>query len=531
GQDFDFGVLFAGGGFGRVPLPTYPFARRRYWPAKADRRPAAGAREEVHPLVHANTSVLGTTRFTTTLTGDEFFLADHVVGGRSILPGVVSLEMARVAVCLALDEGEQPLRLRNVTWPRPVVSDGTPVTLRITLSAEPSGAIGFAIHGEDAVVHCQGEAERLTLTAPTCDPAPPTGRRITAEETYAALRARGIEHGPRLRALTDVHLGAGRAVSRLLPPADVAFGDYWLHPSLLDAALQTVVAFSAGTGASASAVPFAVDEVAVFGPCPERPVAIARATGASAFDVDVCAEDGTVRVRIGGLTLRELDRPATAPALPSPPSPADPERADEGEGVYLVPTWTPVPTEELRAAGPAPAGTVLVVGEDGPHRRRVLAALPEAVAADSAATAGRDGLAQVVWVAPEPAGAPAEEQDRGVLEVLRLVKALLAAGYGERELRLTVATVATQAVTPDEPNEPAHASVHGLVGALAKEYPHWRVRLVDLPAGGPWPVRDLLTLPAVDATLAWRSGCWYAQRWLPAVVPAGVGGLRRGGVY
>ncbi|GHG44936.1 hypothetical protein GCM10018980_23300 [Streptomyces capoamus] len=531
GHDFDFGVLFTGGGFGRVPLPTYPFARRRYWPAQADRRPAAGAHEEIHPLVHANTSVLGTTRFTTTLTGDEFFLADHLVGGRPILPGVVSLEMARAAVCLALDEGEQPLRLRNVTWPRPVVSDGTPVTLRITLSAAPSGAIGFAIHGEDAVVHCQGEAERLTLTAPTVDPALPAGRRITAEETYAALRTRGIEHGPRLRALTDVHLGAGRAVSRLLPPADADSGDYWLHPGLLDAALQTVVAFSAGTGASASAVPFAVDEVAVFGPCPQRPVAIARATGASTFDVDVCAEDGTVRVRIGGLTLRELGRPATAPALPSSAPPAGRGSADEGEGVYLVPTWTPVPGEELRAAGPVLGGTVLVVGEDGPYRRRVLDALPEAVTADTAATAARAGLAQVVWVAPEPAGAPAEEQDRGVLEVLRLVKALLAAGYGDRELRLAVATVATQAVTPGEPNEPAHASVHGLAGALAKEYPHWRVVLVDLPASGPWPVRDLLTLPAVDATLAFRSGCWYAQRWLPAVVPQGVGGLRRGGVY
>ncbi|WP_327320425.1 SDR family NAD(P)-dependent oxidoreductase [Streptomyces sp. NBC_01235] len=528
GQDFDFGVLFAEGGFARVPLPTYPFARRRYWPAKAERRPSAGGREELHPLVHANTSMLGTTRFTTTLTGEEFFLADHVVGGRSLLPGVVSLEMARAAVCLALDEGEQSLRLRNVTWPRPVISDGTPVTLRITLSDTPSGAIGFAIHGEDAVVHCQGEAERLTLPAPATDPAPPAGRRITAEENYAALRARGIEHGPRLRALTDVHLGADRAVSRLLAPSDVASGDYWLHPSLLDAALQTVVAFSAGTGASASAVPFAADEVAVFGPCPEHPVAIARATGASAFDVDVCAEDGTVCVRIQGLHLRELDRQATAPALPSP-SAADRDGADGG--VFLVPTWTPVPTKELRAADPAPAGTVLVVGEDGPYRRRVLAALPEAVAADSAATAGRDGLAQVLWVAPEPAGAPAEEQDRGVLEVLRLVKSLLAAGYGERELWLTVATVATQAVTPDEPNEPAHASVHGLVGALAKEYPHWQVRLVDLPASGPWPVRDLLTLPAVDATLAYRSGCWYAQRWLPAAVPVGVGGVRRGGVY
>ncbi|MFF7995902.1 polyketide synthase dehydratase domain-containing protein, partial [Kitasatospora xanthocidica] len=463
------------------------------------------------------------------LTGEEFFLADHIVGGRSILPGVVSLEMVRAAVCLALDEGDRPVRLRDVTWLRPVTSDGAPVTLRITLTAAPSGAIGFTVHGDDSVLHCQGEAERLTDPAPTADLTLPDGRLVTAEENYAALRARGIEHGPRLRALTDVHLGADRAVSRLLPPPDADTGAYWLHPSSLDAALQTVGAFSVGTGASAAAVPFAVDEVAVYGPCPDRPVVVARATGRSTFDVDVCAEDATVRVRFGGLTLRDLDR---AGAVGAPAT--EPTRVAEGEGMFLAPTWTVMSTEELRSGTSAPAGTVLVVGEDGAHRRRVLAALPEAVAAGSAATAGRDGLAHVLWIAPEPGASAAEDQERGVLEVLRLVKSLLAAGYGDRELRLTVATVATQAVTAGEPCHPAHASVHGLVGSLAKEYPHWQVRLADLPGSGEWPVRALLTLPAADATLAYRSGCWYVQRWLPAVLPVvpagGVGGLRRGGV-
>ncbi|MGN4078119.1 KS-MAT linker domain-containing protein, partial [Burkholderia gladioli] len=70
----------------RLSLPTYPFARERYWlpfepqPSRA----AAPATPYLHPLVHRNSSDLGAQRYSTTLSGEESFLRDHRVQGRRV---------------------------------------------------------------------------------------------------------------------------------------------------------------------------------------------------------------------------------------------------------------------------------------------------------------------------------------------------------------------------------------------------------------------------------------------------------------
>src|SRR5262249_8036173 len=81
---------------------------------------------------------------------------------------------------------------------------------------------------------------------------------------------------------------------------------------------------------------------------------------------------------------------------------------------------------------------------------------------------------------------------------------------------------------------PAHASIHGLVGSMAKEYPSWGVRLVDLPAEGEWPLQELSMLPTDpmgDAYL-YRHRQWYRQQLVPAdQVGEGATLYRRGGLY
>ena len=84
----------------RISLPTYPFAKERYWAPEPVVVVAGGMGQPVllHPLLHENTSDLSSQRFRTRLSGEEFFLSDHVVQGRRVLPGVAYLEMAHAAV-------------------------------------------------------------------------------------------------------------------------------------------------------------------------------------------------------------------------------------------------------------------------------------------------------------------------------------------------------------------------------------------------------------------------------------------------
>ena len=94
GLAFDWTTLYPTRTPQRLPLPTYPFARERYW-APVDAAASIGGTQVLHPLLQANTSDLAGQRFTSRFTGAEPFLADHVVAGSPLLPAAACLEMAR----------------------------------------------------------------------------------------------------------------------------------------------------------------------------------------------------------------------------------------------------------------------------------------------------------------------------------------------------------------------------------------------------------------------------------------------------
>src|SRR6267154_550487 len=92
------------------------------------RSTAPAAASVLHPLVHRNTSDLSEQRYSSTFTGEEFFLTDHQVRaeghtGQKVLPGVAYLEMARAAIGQAAPVRPESmvLELRNSVWVQPIV--------------------------------------------------------------------------------------------------------------------------------------------------------------------------------------------------------------------------------------------------------------------------------------------------------------------------------------------------------------------------------------------------------------------------
>src|SRR5690606_21431311 len=88
GFALDWERLYSGARPRRLALPTYPFAKERYWvaPSRAHRKPESAGEARLHPLVHVNTSDLSQQGYSTVLAGDEFFLVDHRVDGQKMLP-------------------------------------------------------------------------------------------------------------------------------------------------------------------------------------------------------------------------------------------------------------------------------------------------------------------------------------------------------------------------------------------------------------------------------------------------------------
>ncbi|HYD80798.1 MAG TPA: SDR family NAD(P)-dependent oxidoreductase [Paucimonas sp.] len=567
GMDFDWNKLYGETRPPRIALPAYPFAKERLWvdavvetahaPAKA-----AGA-AKLHPLVHANTSDLSRQRYTSVFTGDEFFLRDHKVRGEKILPAVAYLEMARTAVDLALPAPVEDslLELRNTTWAQPIaVSCRKDVS--IALHAEEDDRIEFEIYSAEAgeTLHCQGQAVFVRMPAPAkldierLKAAMSKGREDVAG-IYDNYREMGVDFGAAHRAIQAVHLGERQLLAQLsLPAAAGSTGDaYLLHPSLMDSALQASIGLMDDSirRSRRPFLPFALETLRVVAPCTREMYAWVRrapdagaAAGMVRFDVDLCDQEGNICVQLHGFSSRTLEGELQPAAHGKPSEPARPQLHS------LAPVWNRVSPPVAEKAIPKPAD-VLVAG--GGQRALAWArrSWPEARLLELPAHADVDTVREklaamsfdhLLWVAPDVmengAGDEHERivgaQDEGVLAVFRLAKALLSLDYADKNLQWTLITRNTQRVKESDVLAPAHAGIFGLVGSMAKEYPEWDIRLLDVDDLGSLAAAECLAWPGDKQGdgLAYRRGEWFRQGLAQvAALPEAPPAYRQGGVY
>ncbi len=556
----------------RISLPTYPFAREHFEaPHKTSTTDltapsATSAASVLHPLVQRNTSNFKVQRYSATFHGDEFFFADHRVHGARVLPGVAYLELAQTAVQFALGEEAAGTRifLKDVVWSRPIRIDADPLEVHITL--EP----GQDRHGNEEIrfqiltdiVHAEG----LAVTAPAQQPrldltqlqATVRNQSLDADTVYDAFHQMGIDYGPGHRGLRVLHFDTftrGNAtepqiLARLELPPGHQNHPYTLHPGLMDAALQASIGFMLDQGRGDAerkpSLPFALEALEIFAPIPAETWVWTRPSEGGSFydrvqklDIDLCDADGKVCVRLKRFSSRTLT--GEIPTVD----------ADQNRHVGLL-TLSPV----WQVTRPEPhaldaAQSVLVIGGTNDFFDDIRTQLPKAkpqtltgqetVAALTDIIQRNGDLDHLIWVAPTAQGetlaaeTTIADQEAGVIQVFRLVKALLAAGYSERDLEWTLITTQTLAISAGETIAPSHAAVHGLIGSMAKEYPHWRVRLVDIAADETPTAARILQQPAHpegDALVLRAESCY--TRGLAPVTAASTSAdssYRQGGVY
>ncbi|MEM7393519.1 MAG: polyketide synthase dehydratase domain-containing protein, partial [Verrucomicrobiota bacterium] len=315
GADVDWNEVYAGARPRRIELPTYPFARESYWVGPA--RTFVRQPSRRHPLVHENTSTLSQARFSSRFDGSEFFFTDHRVHGRSILPGVAGLEMARAAVEQATGDGTVT-RLEHIVWLRPIDSSCGEVHVR--LMSDEGGRFRFEIFSEYAV-HSEGAALDRPLEPPaTIDlealRASCTPSHVEVETCYAAFQESGLDYGPGFLGMAELHLGENEVLARLELPDAVRSGweEYVLHPSLLDSALQSAIGLALGTteaGEGTLFLPFGLDALEIFGPCPSNPWVWLRVAEQEKklrkLDIDLFDETGQICLRMRGFSARVLE--------------------------------------------------------------------------------------------------------------------------------------------------------------------------------------------------------------------------------
>ncbi len=486
-----------------VGLPPYPWQRERFWypvaPGDAARRPAAGT----HPLLdeHVVSSANPGTHFWQgRLDPAQMpWLLQHRVHGVAVLPASAILEMALTAA--ADGSGSGPVSVEDVRFESPLEmsADAVP-TVQLVIIASGPGSANFRIasRGPESgpaapwTVHATGvirghdepQAGASTVAFAAAED------EASGPAHYAAMNRRGLEYGPAFQGVAAVARRDGLVLTRLRS-TDAVVEDasrYAVHPCLLDAALQGVIAALDGTRASVTAtyVPAAVERViARRGPTAEDAlrcrVTVRGEPADGAVVADVVVVDSTGRPLVEALGVRVVPL-------------AREDSASLDRCVFEV-RWRRQPIA-ASGAGEAPGHWVILSDRRGvgePLARRLTArgarcSLISRAAELAALLAGADPVQGVAYLRGLDAMRLTSEttepitESPTVQEMVTLVKAIAADGSAARP-RLVLVTAGAQEIV-DAPGRVAleEAPLWGAGAVLATEHPELRSGRIDLGA-------------------------------------------------
>ncbi|GAB2886860.1 hypothetical protein GCM10022245_22700 [Streptomyces mayteni] len=461
-----------------LDLPTYAFTRHRHWPAT---RPTAGTFATAatrHPLIESvvRDPVTGRLELTARLsTTTAPWLADHVVLGRVVVPGVVFVELAlqagREAGCPVVEEltMENPLLLpaRATAVVRLTVDEPGPTGHRaVTLESRPLDAapdVRWVRHVTGTVTTTGTPAG--TASGPAPEPAPttqwpPAGAvPLDGQDPYARSAECGFTFGPAFHGLVRLWRRGDETFSEVELPEGLReqAGAYLMHPALLDSTLHAAGLDVVGE----TRLPFVWNGVRLSPPNTDRlRVRIAPAASGEGFAVSLADDRGNAVGSIDALVMRAVTTAKLDAALDEP-----------GDALYRV-DWRPLSAGDL---APAPAGRLALVGDPREPIADLAAHHPDlatlSAAIDAGATAPPDTV--VRCVGSRPAAEPSTEVKAALPEIRRWLEDDRWASS-----RLVLLTRHAVAAAGPEPVDPAHAAVWGLVRAAQAEHPG-RLRLVD----------------------------------------------------
>ncbi|AJQ25407.1 SDR family NAD(P)-dependent oxidoreductase [Pelosinus fermentans] len=358
GLIIDWNKLYGNSKPSRISLPTYPFAKERYWVPESNTIPnnkitSSSNVALLHPLLHQNTSDLSEQRFSSIFTGQEFFLADDVVKGQRVLSGAIFLEMARAAVeqgAGVLAEDLIEIRLKNVVLGCPVAVGHQPAQIHIGLYPEENGEIAYEIYSEsedtdaEPIVHSQGIAvlsslEKVSTMDIKALQAECSQNTLTSSsQNYETFRTAEIE---------KVYIGSDQVLVKLYLASPVVAdqNQFVLHPNVMNVVLQNLVSFMPGTDDFKPVLPIALQELEIIENCAFAMWALIRCSEGMAvgdkerkFDIDLCDEQGNICVRMKGLRTQGIEN-VVQELLPSPPSMAVPNTQEAFEMMSFEEIW------------------------------------------------------------------------------------------------------------------------------------------------------------------------------------------------
>ncbi|HDR8161560.1 TPA: polyketide synthase dehydratase domain-containing protein [Bacillus cereus] len=326
GYDVEAKHLYQNEDVHRISMPTYPFARERYWvtdqavyenTSSRDSMREHGRTEKLHPLLDENVSTIEELCFVKKVSNEEFYLRDYEVTDEMLLPGMMYLEMARIAG-ERINPASRVTCLRQVNWSKPLARPGSEFQLRVCLFPKSEGIV-FEVSMQESKdvrkILCQGilgdqvsnleNEKRLDLVAIQNKCA----NRYSSEFIYSKANQNGMRYGSLMRAIDTIYTNGKEALARLQLPADLqtTFDEFVLHPTLMESALLATMTYSERDTVF---VPFSLKWAEV-----REPLALVsyvhvkqlmNNSESMKYDINFAAEDGRILATFHELTIKEI---------------------------------------------------------------------------------------------------------------------------------------------------------------------------------------------------------------------------------
>ncbi len=346
GYSLQWRRLFSGGQRRRIPLPTYPFDRQRYWPdaENSDSALQTGRQEAaLHPLLDANESTLQEVLFRKAVSMRDLFVADARCEGKARFPALASLEMVCAAVKRAGGVSGAG-RLMDCVWGESAILNGQGV-LELYIGLYPgSGFIWYEIFsaGEagERYVHAQGKhisregdggngrgpLRRLPKDAVMLRCEDP----IEKDMFYGTLTSYGLEYGAALQVISQFRAGEGECLCRVETAVKSRTGDagvFTLHPALLEGVWQALAFMMGYRGPGAADGPVTIGKIEWIGSLPPACNLYVRQSTAAArpdghwrmFDAELADEDWNIVMTMTGIGVEAA---SSEQEIIEPPGPA-----------------------------------------------------------------------------------------------------------------------------------------------------------------------------------------------------------------
>jgi acyl transferase domain-containing protein/surfactin synthase thioesterase subunit/acyl carrier protein len=251
GHTVNWTAVHAEASWWRVPLPTYPFQRKRHWiednTIQTER--SRNAVEQIHPLVGKRVnSTAEEVRYEARYgVQHAAYFSDHRVVGTIVLPTTAELEAATVV-------GRMHFGTPRVSFDDAMhheamsFTNGEDRIVRVSITPLKSDRASFslvsAVTEDSEVWHTHMTGTLRKSEAPSSSTFSTNQVRARCRQTmpvadlYDGLAEFGLEYGASFRGVRELYFGQHEALTKVRLPDGLVDTQYVMHPAFLDACLH-----------------------------------------------------------------------------------------------------------------------------------------------------------------------------------------------------------------------------------------------------------------------------------------------------